>query len=337
VKYLLTGAAGFIGFHTTQRLLARGQEVVGLDNLNEYYDVTLKQARLARLQKLPGFRFVKLDLADDAGMRELFAREKFERVVHLAAQAGVRYSLEVPHAYIHSNVTGTLNVLEGCRHNGVQHLVYASTSSVYGANTNMPFSVHNIADHPLSLYASTKRANELMAHNYSSLFKLPTTGLRFFTVYGPWGRPDMALFMFTRKILDGQPIDVFNNGNHKRDFTFVDDIAEGVVRASERVAQPDSKWSSNAPDPATSNAPYRIYNIGNSSPVPLMRYIEVLEECLGRKATKNFLPLQLGDVPETSADITDLERDVGYRPATPVEVGVRRFVDWFLEYYGYKR
>jgi len=337
MKYLLTGAAGFIGFHTTQRLLNRGHEVVGLDNLNEYYDVTLKQARLAQLQKLPGFRFVKLDLADDAGMRELFAKEKFDRVVHLAAQAGVRYSLEVPHAYIHSNVTGTLNVLEGCRHNGVQHLVYASTSSVYGANTNMPFSVHNIADHPLSLYASTKRANELMAHNYSSLFKLPTTGLRFFTVYGPWGRPDMALFMFTRKILEGQPIDVFNNGNHKRDFTFVDDIAEGVVRASERVAQPDPKWNSNAPDPSTSNAPYRIYNIGNSSPVPLMRYIEVLEECLGRKATKNFLPLQLGDVPETSADITDLERDVGYRPATPVEVGVRRFVDWFMEYYGYKR
>jgi UDP-glucuronate 4-epimerase len=336
VKYLLTGAAGFIGFHTTQRLLARGHEVLGLDNLNEYYDVTLKQARLAQLQKLPGFRFIKLDLADDAGMRELFAKEKFDRVVHLAAQAGVRYSLEAPHAYIHSNVTGTLNVLEGCRHNGVQHLVYASTSSVYGANTNMPFSVHNIADHPLSLYASTKRANELMAHNYSSLFKLPTTGLRFFTVYGPWGRPDMALFMFTRKILEGQPIDVFNNGNHKRDFTFVEDIAEGVVRASERPAQPDPKWSSNAPDPSTSNAPYRIYNIGNSSPVPLMRYIEVLEECLGRKATKNFLPLQLGDVPETSADITDLERDVGYRPATPVEVGVRRFVDWFMEYYGYK-
>jgi len=337
MKYLLTGAAGFIGFHTTQRLLNRGHEIVGLDNLNEYYDVTLKQARLAQLQKLPGFRFVKLDLADDAGMRELFAKEKFDRVVHLAAQAGVRYSLEVPHAYIHSNVTGTLNVLEGCRHNGVQHLVYASTSSVYGANTNMPFSVHNIADHPLSLYASTKRANELMAHNYSSLFKLPTTGLRFFTVYGPWGRPDMALFMFTRKILEGQPIDVFNNGNHKRDFTFVDDIAEGVVRASERVAQPDPKWNSNAPDPSTSNAPFRIYNIGNSSPVPLMRYIEVLEECLGRKATKNFLPLQLGDVPETSADITDLVRDVGYRPATPVEVGVQRFVDWFMEYYGYKR
>ena len=337
MKYLLTGAAGFIGFHTTRRLLARGHEVLGLDNLNEYYDVTLKHARLARLQNEPGFRFVKLDLADDAGMRDLFAREKFQRVVHLAAQAGVRYSLEAPHAYIHSNVTGTLNVLEGCRHNGVEHLVYASTSSVYGANTNMPFSVHNIADHPLSLYASTKRANELMAHNYSSLFKLPTTGLRFFTVYGPWGRPDMALFMFTRRILDGQPIDVFNNGNHKRDFTFVDDIAEGVVRASERVAQPDPKWNSNAPDPCTSNAPYRIYNIGNSAPVPLMRYIEVLEECLGRKATKNFLPLQLGDVPETSADITDLERDVGYRPATPVEVGVRRFVDWYLQYYGHKR
>jgi UDP-glucuronate 4-epimerase len=337
VKYLLTGAAGFIGFHTTQRLLARGHEVVGLDNLNEYYDVTLKQARLAQLQNRPGFRFVKLDLVDDVGMRELFTREKFNRVVHLAAQAGVRYSLEAPHAYVNSNVTGTLNVLEGCRHNGVEHLVYASTSSVYGANTNMPFSVHNIADHPLSLYASTKRANELMAHNYSSLFKLPTTGLRFFTVYGPWGRPDMALFMFTRKILDGQPIDVFNNGNHKRDFTFVDDIAEGVVRASERVAQPDPKWNSNAPDPSTSNAPWRIYNIGNSSPVPLMHYIEVLEECLGRKATKNFLPLQLGDVPETSADITDLVRDVGYRPATPVEVGVRRFVDWFLEYYRHKR
>jgi UDP-glucuronate 4-epimerase len=336
VKYLLTGAAGFIGFHTTQKLLARGHEVVGLDNLNEYYDVTLKQARLAQLEKLPQFRFVKLDLADDGAMRELFAREKFKRVVHLAAQAGVRYSLEAPHAYVRSNVTGTLNVLEGCRHNGVEHLVYASTSSVYGANTNMPFSVHNIADHPLSLYASTKRANELMAHNYSSLFKLPTTGLRFFTVYGPWGRPDMALFLFTRNILEGKPIDVFNNGHHKRDFTFVEDIAEGVVRTAECVAQPDPNWNSKAPDPSTSSAPYRIYNIGNNAPVPLMRYIEVLEECLGKKATKNFLPLQLGDVPETFADIDDLVRDVGYRPATPVEVGVRRFVDWYTEYYGYK-
>ena len=337
MKYLLTGAAGFIGFHTTQRLLNRGHEIVGLDNLNEYYDVTLKQARLAQLQKLPGFRFVKLDLADDAGMRELFAKEKFDRVVHLAAQAGVRYSLEVPHAYIHSNVTGTLNVLEGCRHNGVQHLVYASTSSVYGANTNMPFSPHNIADHPLSLYASTKRANELMAHNYSALFMLPTTGLRFFTVYGPWGRPDMALFMFTRNILEGKPIDVFNNGNHRRDFTYVEDIAEGVVRAAERIAQPDPRWDSNAPDPASSFAPFRIYNIGNNEPVELMRYIEVIEECLGRKAQKNFLPMQLGDVPDTFADIEDLVQEVGYRPATSVEVGVRKFVEWFCEYYGYSR
>jgi len=337
MKILVTGAAGFIGFHTTQRLLAKGYEVVGLDNLNEYYDVTLKQARLAQLQKQPSFRFVKIDLADDAAMAQLFATEKFPRVVHLAAQAGVRYSLQDPHAYVRSNVTGTLNVLEGCRHHGVEHLVYASTSSVYGANTNMPFSVHNIADHPLSLYASTKRANELMAHNYSSLFKLPTTGLRFFTVYGPWGRPDMALFMFTRNILEGKPIDVFNNGHHRRDFTFVEDIAEGVVRASERIAQPDPNWNSQSPDPASSNAPFRLYNIGNNQPVQLMRYIEVLEECLGRKATKNFLPLQLGDVPETFADIDDLVRDVGYRPATPIEVGVRRFVDWFCEYYGYKR
>jgi UDP-glucuronate 4-epimerase len=337
VKILLTGAAGFIGFHTSLRLLARGHEVVGLDNLNEYYDVTLKRARLAQLERQPAFRFVRLDLADDAAMAQLFATERFQRVVHLAAQAGVRYSLQDPHAYIRSNVTGTLNVLEGCRHNGVEHLVYASTSSVYGANTNMPFSVHSIADHPLSLYASTKRANEMMAHNYSSLFKLPTTGLRFFTVYGPWGRPDMALFLFARNILEGKPIDVFNNGNHKRDFTFVEDIAEGVVRVSERIAQPDPHWNSNAPDPASSNAPYRIYNIGNSQPVPLMRYIEVLENCLGRTAVKNYLPLQLGDVPETSADITDLVRDVGYRPDTPVEVGVRRFVDWFCDYYGYKR
>jgi len=337
VKYLLTGAAGFIGFHTARRLLSGGHEVLGLDNLNEYYDVTLKKARLAMLQKEPAFRFVKADLADDAAIAQLFAREKFKRVVHLAAQAGVRYSLEAPHSYVRSNVTGTLNILEGCRHNAVEHLVYASTSSVYGVNTNMPFSVHNIADHPLSLYATTKRANELMAHNYSSLFKLPTTGLRFFTVYGPWGRPDMALFLFARNILAGKPIDVFNNGHHKRDFTFVEDIAEGVVRVSEHIAQPDPKWRSDAPDPASSNAPFRIYNIGNNQPVELMRYIEVLEECLGRKATRNMLPLQLGDVPDTFADISDLVRDVGYRPATPVEVGVRRFVEWFMEYYGYSR
>ncbi len=337
MKILVTGAAGFIGFHTAQRLLARGDEVIGLDNLNEYYDVTLKQARLKRLLDAPGFRFERLDLADDAAIAALFAREKFERVVHLAAQAGVRYSLEAPHAYVKSNVTGTLNILEGCRHNGVEHLVYASTSSVYGANTHMPFSVHEIADHPLSLYAATKRANELMAHTYSSLFKVPTTGLRFFTVYGPWGRPDMALFLFTRNILQGKPIDVFNHGHHRRDFTYVDDIAEGVVRALDRPARPDPGWSSEHPDPARSRAPFRIYNIGNHQPVELLRYIEVIEECLGRKAEKNFLPLQLGDVPETFADIEDLAADVGYRPATPVEVGVRRFVEWFCEYYGYER
>jgi UDP-glucuronate 4-epimerase len=337
MKILVTGAAGFIGSHVAQRLLGRGDEVVGLDNLNEYYDVTLKQARLARLTAQANFRFVKLDLADTAGMAALFAAERFARVVHLAAQAGVRHSLEDPHAYVRSNVTGTLSVLEGCRHHGVGHLVYASTSSVYGANTNMPFSVHNIADHPLSLYASTKRANELMAHNYSALFGLPTTGLRFFTVYGPWGRPDMALFLFTRNILEGKPIDVFNHGHHRRDFTYVDDIAEGVVRAAERPPQPDPKWRSDAPDPASSFAPFRLYNIGNSRPVELMRYIEVIEECLGRKAQKNFLPLQPGDVPETCADIDDLVRDVGYRPATPVEVGVKNFVDWFCGYYGYQR
>jgi UDP-glucuronate 4-epimerase len=336
MKILVTGAAGFIGAATSQRLLERGYEVVGLDNLNEYYDVTLKEARLKRLTRHASFRFVKLDLADSAGVAALFAREKFPRVVHLAAQAGVRYSLENPHAYMTSNVTGTLNILEGCRHAGAEHLVYASTSSVYGANTNMPFSVHKGVDHPLSLYASSKRANELMAHNYSALFKLPTTGLRFFTVYGPWGRPDMALFLFTRNILEGKPIDVFNNGHHQRDFTYVDDIAEGVIRASEHIAQPDPKWDSKSPDPATSFAPFRLYNIGNNRPVQLLRYIEVLEEALGKKAIKNFLPLQAGDVPDTFADIDDLVRDVGYRPATPVEVGVQRFVDWFCEYYGYK-
>lgn len=337
MKVLVTGAAGFIGFHATQRLLARGDEVIGLDNLNEYYDVTLKQARLAKLTQAPGFRFAKLDLADRQAMDALFARERFPRVIHLAAQAGVRYSLQDPHAYVNSNVTGTLNVLEGCRHHGIEHLVYASTSSVYGANTNMPFSVHRTADHPLSLYAATKRANELMAHNYSALFQIPTTGLRFFTVYGPWGRPDMALFLFTRNILEGKPIDVFNHGHHRRDFTYVDDIAEGVVRALDRPARPDPSWSGNDPDPATSRVPFRLYNIGNNQPVELMRYIEVIEECLGRKAEKNYLPMQLGDVPETFADISDLVTDVGYRPATPVEVGVRHFVDWFCEYYRFPR
>jgi UDP-glucuronate 4-epimerase len=336
VKVLLTGAAGFIGSHTVLRLLKAGHEVVGVDNLNSYYDVTLKEARLKRLAD-PAFRFVRLDLADESAVAALFAAEKFARVIHLAAQAGVRYSLEDPHAYVRSNITGTLNILEGCRHHGVEHLVYASTSSVYGANTNMPFSEHRGVDHPLSLYASSKRANELMAHNYSALFRLPTTGLRFFTVYGPWGRPDMALFLFTRNVLEGKPIDVFNHGHHRRDFTYVEDIAEGVVRACERVAQPNPRWDSNAPDPASSFAPFRIYNIGNHQPVQLMRYIEVIEQCLGRKAQLNMLPLQLGDVPETFADIDDLVADVGYRPATPIEVGVPRFVEWFCEYYGYKR
>jgi UDP-glucuronate 4-epimerase len=333
LKILLTGAAGFIGFHTARKLLARGDEVIGLDNLNDYYDPNLKRARLSILQKETKFRFVKMDLADRGGMKALFAREKFPRVIHLAAQAGVRYSLENPQAYVDSNVTGTLNVLEGCRHNGAEHLVFASTSSVYGLNTNMPFSVHRGVDHPLSLYASTKRANELMAHNYAALFKLPVTGLRFFTVYGPWGRPDMALFLFTKNILEGKPIDVFNNGHHKRDFTYVDDIAEGVVRACDRIATANDGWSGDNPDPATSSAPFRIYNIGNNAPVDLSRYIEVLEECLGRKAVKNMLPLQPGDVPDTFADVEDLVRDVGYKPATPVEVGIRRFVDWYLEYY----
>src|SRR6202140_128773 len=292
MKILVTGAAGFIGLHTARRLLARGDEVVGLDNLNEYYDVTLKQARLALLQKEPGFRFAKLDLADDAGMARCFAQEKFQRVVHLGAQAGVRYSIDAPHAYVQSNITGTLNVLEGCRHQAVEHLVYASTSSVYGANTNMPFSEHRIADHPLSLYAASKRATELMAHNYSSLFKLPTTGLRFFTVYGPWGRPDMALFLFARAIIEGRPIEVFNYGHHTRDFTYVEDIAEGVVRVTDRGPGPDPGWNSANPDPASSSAPYRLYNIGSNRPIELLRYIEVLEDCLGRKAARIMKPLQ---------------------------------------------
>ena len=337
MKVLVTGAAGFIGYHTAAALLARGEDVVGLDNLNEYYDVSLKKARLANLEKSKSFRFAKVDLADDKAMAQLFEREKFDRIVHLGAQAGVRFSLEDPHAYVRSNVTGTLNVLEGCRHHGTEHLVYASTSSVYGANTKMPFSPHRIADHPLSLYAATKRSNELMAHNYSSLFRIPTTGLRFFTVYGPWGRPDMALFLFTRNIIDGKPIDVFNFGHHKRDFTYVGDIVEGVVRAMDRPAAPDPNWSGDDPDPSTSSAPFRIYNIGNNQPVQLMRYIEVIEELVGRKAEKNFLPMQLGDVPDTFADITDLEADVGYRPATPIEVGVKHFVDWFRDYYGYAK
>jgi len=336
MKVLVTGAAGFIGFHTANALLARGDEVVGLDNLNEYYDVNLKRARLAVLKQQPAFRFVKRDLADRLGMAELFAHEKFDRVVHLGAQAGVRYSIENPFAYVDSNVVGTLSVLEGCRHNAVEHLVYASTSSVYGANTKMPFSVHQNVDHPLSLYAATKKSTELMAHTYASLYGLPVTGLRFFTVYGPYGRPDMALFIFTKKILAGEPIDVFNYGNHKRDFTYVGDIVAGIVHALDRVAQPNTQWNSDAPDPGTSSAPYRLYNIGNQRPVELMQYIELLEQCLGRKSEKNLLPLQPGDVPDTWADVEDLVTDVGYRPETPVEEGIKRFVEWYAEYYGVK-
>jgi len=336
MKILVTGAAGFIGYHTAKALLARGDEVVGLDNLNEYYDVSLKHARLERLREEPRFRFVKLDLTDRPGMAELFAAEGFERVVHLGAQAGVRYSIEHPFAYADSNLTGTLTVLEGCRHHDVEHLVYASTSSVYGANTKMPFSVHHNVDHPLSLYAATKKSNELMAHTYASLYGLAVTGLRFFTVYGPFGRPDMALFLFTKNILAGEPIDVFNYGHHRRDFTFVDDIVGGIVGALDHVATPDPDWSGDAPDPATSRAPYRLYNIGNQQPVDLMRYIQVLESCLGREAEKNLLPLQPGDVPDTWADVEDLVAEVGYRPATPVEEGVKRFVEWYVDYYDVK-
>jgi UDP-glucuronate 4-epimerase len=333
MKVLVTGAAGFIGFHTSQALLARGDQVVGLDNLNDYYDVSLKEARLSLLQAQPQFSFHRLDLADREGMAECFQSEKFDRVIHLAAQAGVRYSIENPLAYVDSNVLGTANVLEGCRHNDVEHLVYASTSSVYGANTQMPFSVHHNVDHPLSFYAATKKSTELMAHVYAGLYGLPTTGLRFFTVYGPWGRPDMALFLFTKNILAGEPIDVFNYGNHRRDFTFVGDVAQGVIAAMDNIAAPNASWSSDQPDPGTSNVPYRLYNIGNQTPVELLHYIEVLEQCLGRTAQKNMLPLQMGDVPDTWADVEDLVTDVGYRPDTPVEEGVAQFVDWYVDYY----
>ena len=329
----MTGAAGFIGFHTAETLLGRGNEVVGLDNLSEYYDVNLKHARLDILKQQPQFEFVQLDLADRDAIADLFAAQKFERVVHLGAQAGVRYSIENPFAYLDSNVLGTMTVLEGCRHHHVEHLVYASSSSVYGANTKMPFSVHHNVDHPLSLYAATKKSNELMAHAYASLYALPVTGLRFFTVYGPFGRPDMALFLFTKNILEGEPIDVFNYGNHRRDFTYVDDIVAGIIGALDHVAQPNTDWSGDAPDPATSLAPYRLYNIGNQRPVDLLRYIEVLEECLGRKAEKNLLPMQPGDVPDTWADAEDLATDVGYRPVTAVEEGVKRFVEWYVDYY----
>jgi len=333
VKILVTGAAGFIGFHTAKLLLERGEDVVGLDNLNAYYEPALKANRLKILQQHKNFRFVKLDLADRSGIEDLFKLEKFQRIVHLAAQAGVRYSIENPHVYVESNLTGFLHIIEGCRHNGVEHLVYASTSSVYGSNTHMPFTVEQNVDHPMTLYAATKKANELIAHSYSSLYKIPTTGLRFFTVYGPWGRPDMALFLFTKNILEGKPIDVFNYGRHKRDFTYVGDIVNGVVAAMDHVAQPDPQWNSDQPNPSTSRAPYRIYNIGNQQPIELLKYIEVLEQCLGKTAQKNLLPLQLGDVPDTWADVEALVKDVGYRPSTPIETGVKRFVEWYLEYY----
>ncbi|MEY4118144.1 MAG: hypothetical protein RLZZ116_1472 [Planctomycetota bacterium] len=331
---LVTGAAGFIGSHVSHHLLDRGEEVVGLDDLNAYYDPTLKEARLARLSPKRGFSFVKLDVADRAGMEALFAQRRFDRVVHLAAQAGVRYSIENPHAYIHSNIVGFQNILEGCRHAGTKHLVYASSSSVYGGNAKLPFSVSDSVDHPLSLYAASKKANELFAHTYSNLFGLPTTGLRFFTVYGPWGRPDMALFLFTKNILEGKPIDVFNHGRHRRDFTYVDDIVEGVVRTLDRPAAPSAAFDAMNPDPGTSSAPWRVYNIGNSRPVELLDYIAAIERCTGRKATMNLLPLQAGDVPDTMADVSALESDTGYRPTTTVEVGVARFVEWYRAYYG---
>lgn len=333
MRVLVTGAAGFIGSALCMRLLARGDEVLGVDNLNAYYDPSLKEARLARLLPQAGFHFQRVDVADRDAMATLFRDWRPARVVHLAAQAGVRYSLENPHAYVDANLVGFVNVLEGCRHAGVEHLVYASSSSVYGANTRMPFSVHDNVDHPLSLYAATKKANELMAHTYSSLYGLPTTGLRFFTVYGPWGRPDMSLFLFTKKILAGEPIDVFNHGNHRRDFTYVDDIVEGVLRTLDQVATANPAWQGDAPDPGTSRAPYRLYNIGAHSPVQLMDFIGTLERCLGHEARKNFLPLQPGDVPDTYADVAALVEDVGYQPKTPIATGIANFVAWYKEYY----
>ncbi len=333
MRILVTGTAGFIGFHLARRLLEQGHEVFGADNVNDYYDPTLKYNRLTQLHERPGFRFHKLDLADRPRTAELFRSVRPQRVIHLAAQAGVRYSLTNPHAYIDGNLVAFTNVLEGCRHQGVAHLVYASSSSVYGGNTRMPFSVHDNVDHPFSLYAATKKANELMAHSYSHLYGLPTTGLRFFTVYGPWGRPDMALFIFTRAILNGEPIDVFNEGRMQRDFTYIDDIVEGVIRVAGRVAVANPAWNGDTPDPGSSKAPYKLYNIGNNNPVELLHLIETLEDCLGRKAIKRLLPMQPGDVPATFADVSDLARDAGFKPSTSIEDGVRRFTDWYLNYY----
>jgi UDP-glucuronate 4-epimerase len=334
MRILVTGAAGFIGSRLSERLLARGDEVLGYDNLNDYYDPALKEARLARLQPHDRFSFAKAWLEDRPALERAFAEFQPQRVVNLAAQAGVRYSLENPHAYIDSNIVGFMNILEACRHGGIEHLVYASSSSVYGANRKLPFAVEDSVDHPVSMYAATKKANELMAHTYSHLFALPTTGLRFFTVYGPWGRPDMALFLFTRKILAGEPIDVFNHGHHSRDFTYIDDIVEGVIHTLDRVPGPDPGHDPLAPTPATSSAPYRVYNIGNHQPVELLRYIEVLEKCLGRKAEKRLLPLQPGDVPDTEADVAALQRDTGYSPSTPIEVGIANFVEWYRGFHG---
>jgi UDP-glucuronate 4-epimerase len=333
MKILVTGAAGFIGMHTSLRLLERGDEVVGVDNLNDYYDVSLKEARLARLTPSPRFKFHKVSVEDREAMAAIFRDEKPQRVIHLAAQAGVRYSLTNPHAYIDANIQGFLNILEGCRHNGIEHLAYASSSSVYGGNTKMPFSEHDNIDHPVSLYAASKKANELMAHTYSHLFRIPTTGLRFFTVYGPWGRPDMALFLFTKAILEGKPIDVFNNGQMVRDFTYIDDIVEGVIRVCDKPATASEKFDPANPDPATSNAPYRVFNIGNSQPTPLMDYIHALEKAIGVEAKKNFLPMQPGDVPATNADTSELNAWVGFKPGTPVAVGVKRFFDWYRQHY----
>lgn len=333
MKILLTGAAGFIGFHVGKHLLNRGETVVGLDNLNDYYDVSLKEDRLRQLQENQGFRFVRLDLSDEEGMARVFSQHRPDRVIHLAAQAGVRHSLTNPKTYIQSNVLGFANVLEGCRHTEVQHLTYASSSSVYGSNTNMPFSVHNNTDHPVSLYAASKKSNELMAHAYSHLFGLPTTGLRFFTVYGPWGRPDMALFIFTKAILTGRPIDVFNHGRMQRDFTYIDDIVSGVIKVHDQTAQPNPEWSGDRPDPGTSKAPFRVYNIGNHKPVELLHFIEVLESNLGMTAKKRMLPMQQGDVPATCADIKDLVKDVGFTPSTSIEVGIPLFVEWYKNYY----
>ena len=332
MKVLVTGAAGFIGFHVSQKLLARGDEVVGLDNINDYYDVNLKLARLARLEPQPGFTFARIDLVDRPALEALFREHRFAAVINLAAQAGVRYSLENPQAYIDSNIVGFTNILECCRHHDVGHLVYASSSSVYGMNSAMPFSIHDNVDHPISLYAASKKANELMAHTYSHLFGLPTTGLRFFTVYGPWGRPDMALFLFTRAILAGEPIKVFNNGRMRRDFTYIDDIVEGVLRVTDNTAAPNPAWDGANPDPGTSSAPYRLYNIGNNNPVKLTEFIDAIEQALGKQARRELLPMQPGDVAATYADIDDLEADVGYRPATPLREGIGRFVAWYLQH-----